>query len=124
VALFKWGVKINIRLFFQVMGILLLLIVAGLVVSAFKNIDATVYAIATINNNISNLCFSSQSCILGFQLWDTSQILPDKQFPGIILKTMFGYRDRLYLLQAIGYFLFLSIVGSLYFQSLKQDFSN
>jgi high-affinity iron transporter len=123
VALFKWGVKINIRLFFQVMGVLLLLIVAGLVVSAFKNIDATVYAIATIDNNLRHLCFSSQSCILGFQLWDTSQFLSDRQFPGIILKTMFGYRDRLYLLQAIGYLLFLSIVGSLYFQSLRQDFS-
>jgi len=32
-VLHKWGVKINIRLFFQVMGVLLLLIVAGLVVS-------------------------------------------------------------------------------------------
>jgi high-affinity iron transporter len=123
VALFKWGVKINIRLFFQVMGVLLLLIVAGLVVSAFKNIDATIYAIATIYNNVSQICFSSQSCVLGVQLWDTSQFLPDRQFPGIILKTMFGYRDRLYLLQAIGYLLFLSIVGSLYFQSLRQNFS-
>jgi high-affinity iron transporter len=120
VALFKWGVKINIRLFFQVMGVLLLLIVAGLVVSAFKNIDATVYAIATINHNVGNLCFSVQSCVLGFQIWDTSQFLPDKQFPGIILKTMLGYRDRLYLLQALGYLLFLSVVGTLYFRSLKQ----
>jgi high-affinity iron transporter len=32
--LFKWGVKINIRRFFQVMGVFLLLIVAGLVVGA------------------------------------------------------------------------------------------
>ncbi|HBW57713.1 MAG TPA: hypothetical protein DEF27_07875, partial [Oscillatoriales bacterium UBA8482] len=30
ILLFKWGVKINIRLFFQFMGIFLLLIVAGL----------------------------------------------------------------------------------------------
>jgi len=36
------GVKINIRLFFQVMGVLLLLIVAGLVVSALKHFDGAV----------------------------------------------------------------------------------
>jgi high-affinity iron transporter len=119
VALFKWGVKINIRLFFQVMGIFLLLIVAGLVVSAFKNIDAALYAIGQLNGNSANLCFSSISCILGPIVWDTSQFLPDKQFPGIILKTMFGYRDRIYLFQALGYVLFLGIVGGLYFRSLN-----
>ena len=32
--LFQWGVKINIRLFFKIMGVLVLLIVARLVVSA------------------------------------------------------------------------------------------
>ena len=38
--LFKWGVKINIRQFFQFMGVFLLLIVSGLVVSALRKFDA------------------------------------------------------------------------------------
>jgi high-affinity iron transporter len=121
VALFKWGVKINLRLFFQFMGVLLLLIVGGLVVSAFKNIDAAIYAIDRIKSDSASLCFSNLSCILGPMLWDTSQILPDKEFPGIIFKTMLGYRDRLYLWQAVGYLLFLAIVGSLYFRSLNSQ---
>jgi high-affinity iron transporter len=44
-------------------------------------------------------------------------VLPDKQFPGIILKTLFGYTQTLYAVQAIAYLLFLSLVGSLYFRS-------
>ena len=42
----------------------------------------------------------------------------DRQFPGILLKALFGYRERLYLLQAVGYTIFLVTVGPLYFQKL------
>jgi high-affinity iron transporter len=47
-----------------------------------------------------------------------SAILPDRKFPGLVLKTLLGYTQHLYLLQAIGYLLFLIIVGSIYFQIL------
>lgn len=117
IALFKFGVKINLKRFFQIMGILLLLIVAGLVVSVFKNLDAAFIAITTLKPDL-DLCISSQSCILGPQLWDTSAILPDKQFPGILLKTILGYRDHFYLLQLIAYLGFLVGVGGRYFRSL------
>ena len=50
--------------------------------------------------------------------WNTSQILPDHKFPGLLLKTFFGYRDRLYLVQVIAYLGFLLTIGSLYFRSL------
>jgi high-affinity iron transporter len=56
--------------------------------------------------------------VLGIQLWDWSELLPDKQFPGILLKTLFGYRQTLYLAQAIAYILFLVSVGTLYLNSL------
>ncbi|BDI19118.1 hypothetical protein ANSO36C_49200 [Nostoc cf. commune SO-36] len=49
---------------------------------------------------------------------NTSTILPDEQFPGIILKSLFGYRDNLYLVQAVGYVGFLLTIGGLYFRSL------
>ncbi|MGC1310147.1 MAG: FTR1 family protein [Phormidesmis sp.] len=118
VALFKFGVKINLKLFFQVMGIFLLLIVAGLVVSVFKNLDAAFTAVSLLKPDL-DLCISAQSCILGPQLWDASAILPDKQFPGILFKTLFGYRDHIYLLQLVVYVAFLAGVGGRYFRSLN-----
>ncbi|MEL6441774.1 MAG: FTR1 family protein [Cyanobacteria bacterium J06621_8] len=117
VALFSLGVKINIRLFFQVMGIFLLLIVAGLVMGALKHFDAALYLLNDLT--LSQIClFNNNSCILGAQVWDGSSILPDREFPGIVLKALFGYRQTLYLVQAIAYFGFLAVVGSAYFQSL------
>lgn len=122
--LFKWGIKINIRLFFQVMGVLLLLIVAGLVVSALAHFDTAVSVLAQMDRQSENLCFyyerftKNPSCILGPRVWDASKILPDNQFPGIILKTLFGYRQNIFLVQAVAYVLFLVTVGGLYFRSL------
>ena len=119
-GLFKFGVKINIRRFFQVMGIFLLLIVSGLVISVCKNIDAAAYAWEMITPS-ANLCFAKESCLLGPQLWDASQVLSDHQFPGLILKALLGYRDHIYLVQACAYGAFLSIVGGLYLRSLQQS---
>jgi high-affinity iron transporter len=122
--LFKWGVKIDIRLFFKFMGILLLLIVAGLVVSALKHFDAAAGLWSQVDGNYQGLCFyydrTSQihSCILGPLVWNATEFLPDREFPGIILKSLLGYRDKLYLLQAVGYIMFLATVGSIYFQKL------
>jgi high-affinity iron transporter len=124
VLLFKLGVKINIRQFFQVMGILLVLIVAGLVVSTFKHFDDAVTNLALSNPAPESLCFYYEhftkihSCILGPMVWNTSKVLPDQQFPGVILKSLFGYREHLYLAQAVGYVVFLVTVGGLYFRSL------
>lgn len=124
VLLFKWGVKINIRRFFQVMGVLLLLIVAGLIVSSLHHFDEAVHTLAQMDRKSENLCFfyehfaKNPSCILGPRIWDTSTILPQDKFPGIVLHAMFGYTQNLYLVQAIGYLLFLVIIGGIYFRSL------
>ncbi|MBD2567155.1 FTR1 family iron permease [Anabaena lutea] len=124
VLLFKWGVKINIRQFFQVMGVLLVLIVAGLVVSALQHFDDATANLALSSRSSENLCFYYEhftrvhSCILGPMVWNTKKILSDEQFPGIILKSLFGYRDNLYLVQAVGYLLFLLSIGGLYFRSI------
>lgn len=124
VLLFKWGVKINIRLFFQVMGVLLLLIVGGLVVSALKHFNEAAASLAEIDPQYGSLCFYSESfandssCILGAKIWDGSNILPDHKFPGVVLKALFGYRQKLYLVQVIAYLGFLITVGGIYFRSL------
>jgi len=118
-ALFRWGIRINLRVFFQVMGVLLLLIVGGLVVSFFRNLDAAFLAISTFDPVNADLCISKDSCILGPQLWDARNVLPDKRFPGVLLKTLLGYRDRLFAGQALAYIAFLVAVGGTYFRSLN-----
>ncbi|NEU73719.1 FTR1 family iron permease [Hassallia byssoidea VB512170] len=124
VLMFKWGVKINIRQFFQVMGIFLVLIVAGLVVTALQRFDEAAAALALSDRASQSLCFYYErftkvhSCILGPMVSNTSKILPDEQFPGIILKSLFGYRDRLYLVQAVGYVVFLVTIGGTYLRSI------
>ncbi len=121
--IFKWGVKINIRQFFQVMGIFLVLIVAGLVVGGLRKFDQAFAALA-LTDSAWDLCFYNQSfakihsCILGPMVWNASNVLPDKKFPGVILKVLFGYREHLYLVQAVAYVSFLLSVGGLYLRSI------
>jgi high-affinity iron transporter len=117
-GLFGWGLRINLKRFFQVMGVLLLLIVGGLVISVFKNLDAFLANLSQINPAV-DLCFARASCILGPQLWDASGVLPDRRFPGVVLKVLLGYRDHFYLLQLVAYLGFLAIVGGSYFRSLN-----
>jgi high-affinity iron transporter len=122
--LFRWGVRINIRLFFQIMGIFLLLIVAGLVVFSLGHFDTAMSALAGMSRKSESICIFYEhfakypSCVLGPMLWDTSNVLPEREFPGIILHTLFGYEDRLYLVQAIGYGVFLAAIGGIYLRSL------
>ncbi len=117
-ALFALGIRINLKQFFQAMGIFLLLIVGGLVIGAAKQLDA---ALMTLNPLVvPNLCpISGDSCILGSLLWDAHLVLPDKQFPGILLKTFLGYRDRLFLGQVVAYLTFMTMAGTLYWRSLS-----
>ncbi|MEM7066229.1 MAG: FTR1 family protein [Cyanobacteria bacterium P01_B01_bin.77] len=117
-GLFKWGMRINLKLFFQVMGVLLLLIISGLVVSVCRNIDITFAALSNFNS--LDLCLGfGQSCVLGPMIWDASRLLPDKQFPGVVLKVLLGYRDRIYLIQLLAYALFWLVIGTRYFRSLN-----
>ena len=119
--LFRLGVRINLKLFFQGMGLLLLLIVSGLVITALRHFDAAALALAQTSETWAAICSNTnQACFLGPQVWDASRVLPDRQFPGILLKAFFGYTQHLYLAEAVGYVAFLLGVGRLYFQSLSE----
>jgi len=118
IMLFSLGIKINLRRFFQILGVMLMLIVAGLVVSVLRHLDAAVVNLVQFNPSFAPVCFSpGPSCILGPQIWDASQVLPDRQFPGVLLKAFLGYTQKLYLAQAVGYVMFLSVIGSTYLSS-------
>jgi high-affinity iron transporter len=115
--LFAGGVKINIRLFFQIMGGFLLLIVAGLAIGVCKHLDGGMALLSQIDPSYQRFCWSgSASCLLGPLVWDGSGILSDRTFPGILLKALFGYREKIYLVQAIVYGIFLGAIGGLYFR--------
>ena len=124
VLLFRWGVKINLRRFFLIMGVFLLLIVAGLVLSSLAHFDTAMATLAQLDRKSAGLCFYYErftkvhSCILGPLVWNTSKVLPDHQFPGIILHTLFGYEDKLYVVQAISYVAFLLTIGGIYVRSI------
>jgi high-affinity iron transporter len=124
VLLFKWGVKINIRRFFQVMGVFLILIVAGLVIGVLAHFDQAIASLAQMNRQSESLCFyyehfaKNPSCVLGPMVWNTSRVLPDEKFPGLALKALFGYRDQIYVVQAVAYLLFLFTISIVYFNSL------
>jgi high-affinity iron transporter len=123
--LFRWGVKLNLRLFFNVMGVLLLLIIAGLTITALSRFDDAVAALASQTRAAAGLCFYYErfakvhSCILGPPVWNLAKVLPDEQFPGVVLSALFGYTARLYVVQAVTYLIVLGTIGGIYFQSLK-----
>jgi high-affinity iron transporter len=122
--LFKWGMRLNIRKFFAVMGILLLLIIAGLVVTSLARFDRAINAVAQMNRESQGMCFfyerfakpADKDCILGPMVWNFSKTMPEEQFPGIVFSALFGYVQRLYLVQAICYVVFLVGVGTIYLQ--------
>ena len=119
--IFRGGVRINLKLFFQVMGIVLLLIIGGLLVTALRKFEAGVFALSQIAPGFNDWCNLKDSCILGRQVWDLTGILPDREFPGILLKPLFGYTQKLYIIQAFAYTLFLISVGRIYWRSLNKQ---
>jgi high-affinity iron transporter len=123
--MFRWGVKINVRRFFQVMGIFLLLIISGLVVSSIGKFDTAIATLAASDRQSADMCFFYErftkvhSCNLGGLVWNTSEVLPEDQFPGLVLSALFGYTDKLYLVPAVAYVVFLLSIGGMYFRSLN-----
>ncbi len=123
--LFKWGIKINIRLFFQVMGVFLILIVSGLVITALSHFDNAVQILSQMDRQSASLCFyyerfsRNPSCVLGPMVWNGTHILPDEKFPGVVLSALFGYSQKLYLVQALSYIAFLMSLGIIYFKSIS-----
>ena len=124
--IFRWGVRIDLGRFFKLMGILLLAIVGGLVVAALGDLDEATLAFDRLWG-AGHLCqqfdraMESQVCWLGPQLWDLSATLPQRQFPGMVLRSLFGYAERMYWVQAIAYGAFWTIVGGLYARTLRPD---
>jgi high-affinity iron transporter len=120
-GLTRWGLRLDVGLFFRGMGVALLVIVSGLTVSALKHIDGALLLAGQLwGPPWSTLC-GDATCLLGPQVWDASGWLSDRTFPGIVLKTLVGYRDRLFLTQLLTYLGFWVLMGTLYWQSWQPE---
>ncbi|HAN46904.1 MAG TPA: hypothetical protein DCQ32_10205 [Cyanobacteria bacterium UBA8156] len=106
-GLFRFGLRLDVRRFFQVLTPVLLVLGAGLTVAALRQWDKAAA--------IAGWCWGSpDSCVLGPQLWDLAAVLPDRTGVGVLLKVLVGYRDRLFWSQALVWSGYLAIVGSFY----------
>ena len=123
--MFKWGVKIDVRRFFQIMGIFLLLIISGLVITSLGRFDTAIATLAASDRQSAGMCFFYEkftkvhSCNMGNLVWNATKVMPEDQFPGLLLNALFGYTDKLYAIPAVAYLIFLASVSSLYFRSLN-----
>ncbi len=106
-GLFRFGLRLNVRRFFQVLTPVLLVLGAGLTVAALRQWDKAAA--------IAGWCWGSpDSCVLGPQLWDLATVLPDRTGLGVVLKVLVGYRDRLFWSQALVWLGYLVVVGRFY----------
>src|SRR5713101_5841472 len=89
--------RLDFRIFFRVMGILLIFFAAGLLGDAIQNMQGLGWL--TIGTA---------------PLWNTAHILPESSTVGDILHTFLGYAEAPTVLQGIVYVTYLAIAGSVF----------
>jgi len=94
---YKLGYKLDFRIFFRVMGILLLFFAAGLLGDAIQNMQ-----------QLGWLPFATAP------MWNTAGILPESSTLGDILHAFLGYAEAPTILQGIFYAAYLIVAGSLF----------
>jgi high-affinity iron transporter len=90
--IYKLGAKINLRRFFQVLGILLMVFAAGLLADAIENLQ-----------QLNWLPFGRG------QLWNSSGLVSEASNIGDTLHQLFGYAERPSMLQAVIWFTYIAI---------------
>jgi len=94
--MFAAGRRLNVRAFFRVTGILLLLFAAGLVAQGVHELQEAALLPTFVEH-----------------VWDINPILDEKSLVGQFLKSLFGYNGNPSLLEVVTYTLYLLIVGAL-----------
>jgi high-affinity iron transporter len=83
-AIYKFGAKLNLRRFFQVLGLVLMVFAAGLLSDAVENLQ-----------QLRWLPFGTHV------MWNTSGLVTESSSVGDVLHSLLGYADRPTLLQVI-----------------------
>lgn len=96
-AMFRGSVRLNLRTFFTVSGVLLILLAAGLLSNGFKELHEANWVPKVIPH-----------------MWDTYGLLSDTTASGKLLSALLGYDASPSLVQAVGYFGYLAAAGFLY----------
>jgi len=97
VLLYRGGLKLNLRSFFRITGLLLIVVAAGLFAFALHELQEAGWL-----------------PILAGTAFDVSSAFPDDSGAGGILRAIFGYQANPTWLELIGWFGYLLIVGGLF----------
>ena len=97
--LYRGTYRLNLRAFFNVTSVLLLLFAAGL-----------------LAHGIHEYQEAGVLPVLVEQVWDTSRILPERSVAGSLLGAVFGYNATPSLLEVLAYGFYLLSVGWAYFR--------
>ncbi|MEW6402332.1 MAG: FTR1 family protein [Chloroflexota bacterium] len=95
-TLFATTVRLDLRRFFQVTGIMLLLFAGGLVAHGVHEFNEVGWIPAVIEH-----------------IWDVNSIVDETSLPGLLLKTLFGYNGNPSLTEMIAYFGYLLTISIL-----------
>jgi len=96
-SVYRMGRKLNLGLFFTVIGALLMVFAAGILVDAVENLQQLGWL-----------------PVLTHPLWNTSGALAESSTLGDIFHTFFGYADRPTTLQLLVYLVYLSTAITFY----------
>lgn len=94
--LFSSLVRLNLRHFFQVSGVLLVLFAAGLVAHGIHELNEAGIVPAVVEH-----------------VWNMNHIVDEASVPGEILKTLFGYNGNPSLTETLAYFAYFIAIGLL-----------
>ncbi|MCX6058468.1 MAG: FTR1 family protein [Chloroflexi bacterium] len=94
--------RLDLRRFFQVTGLLLILFAAGLVAHGIHEFNEIGWIPAIIEN-----------------VWDVNALIDENSVTGQLLKTLFGYNGNPALTEMIGYFGYLIVVSILFRRKVK-----
>ncbi|MBY9000823.1 MAG: FTR1 family protein, partial [Candidatus Heimdallarchaeota archaeon] len=102
VIIFVSGKRINLKLFFGITSIFLILFAAGMLSHGFHELQELGW-------------FGAEDGFFQTILWDTSSFLNDKTSEiGKFLRTLFGYQDQPTWLEIITYAFFYVLIGGLF----------
>ncbi len=97
VAMYRLGTRVNLKIFFRVLGVALMLFAAGLLADAMENMQQLGWI--TVGSHV---------------LWNSSGFLPESSNAGDVVHSLLGYADRPTVLQGVVWLLYVGVSVSVF----------
>jgi high-affinity iron transporter len=97
VAMYRMGTKVNLKIFFRVLGVALMLFAAGLLADAMENLQQLGWI--TLGSHV---------------MWNTSGVMRESSNVGDIFHSLLGYADRPTVLQGLVWFAYVTVSVSIF----------